>query len=109
MEGIAAAPELGDAVGGGQQQPGGEVAEGDDDRRLDELDLRLEIGPARLDLVRLRVPVAGWPALDHVGDVGLCPGYPDLLLHQPVEELSRAAHERLTFEILLPAGTFPDE
>ena len=63
--------QLGDAVLGREQQLGGEVAEGHDDPGIDELDLRLEVGAARLDLERERVAVAGRTALHDVGDVHL--------------------------------------
>ena len=46
------AAQLADALGGLEQELGGEVAQRDDDRGVDERDLLGQIRPARLDLLR---------------------------------------------------------
>ena len=61
--------QLRDAVLGVEQELRGEVAERHDDRRVDELELPVELRAARLDLVRQRIAVARRPALHDVGDV----------------------------------------
>ena len=73
------------------------------------VDLLGEIRPARLDLLRRRVAVLGRPALDDVGDVALGPGQADLLPHEAVEQLARAADEGLTGQVLLAARTLAHE
>ena len=50
-ERVGLAPQLGDPPGGVEQQPGGEVAEGDDDPGTDQRQLLLQIGAAGRDLV----------------------------------------------------------
>ena len=63
---------------------------------------------ARLDLVGLRVPVAGRPALDDVGDVDVfareAHGFDDLR-----EQLPGAANKRLALLVFVGARAFPDE
>ncbi len=88
------APQLGDPVLGLQQQLGREVPERDHHRGLDERELGLEVGPAGLDLDRLRIPVARRAALHHVRDVDVGPGQADPL-DQQGEELAGPADERL--------------
>src|SRR5205807_6629006 len=100
---------LGDALGRVQQQLGGEVAEGDDDLGVDQLKLGVEPRPARFDLLRLGIAVAGRSAADGVADVEALPGEPHLLHHQLVEELAGPAHEWLAFEVLLLARGLADE
>ena len=92
-----------------EQELGGEVPQRDDDRRVDERDLLLQVRAARLDLVRRRVAVVGRPALDDVGDVALGPGQADLLPHEAVEQLARAADERLAGQVLLAARALAHE
>src|SRR5690348_18356978 len=46
----------------------GRPAHREDHLRLHDLDLAEQIGNARRDLVELREPVLGWPALHHVTD-----------------------------------------
>ena len=77
--GVLRAPELRDPDLGVEQELRREVAEGDDHGRFDEPELRLEEGPARLDLDRLRVAVSRRSALHDVRDVHLVAGEPDPL------------------------------
>ena len=92
-----------------EQQLGGEVAEGDDHLRLDQRDLRGQIRPARFDLDRRRVAVVRRSALHDVRDVALGPGQPDLLRHEPVEQLAGASDEGLAGQVLLAAGPLAHE
>src|SRR5260370_42232405 len=85
-EGIAAAPEPGDALRRAEEQLGCEVPEGHDDLRPDELDALLEGRMAGRNLGLLRVPVAGGPARHRGGDVEIGAGAAHLLENQPVEE-----------------------
>ena len=101
--------QLPDALGRLEQQLGGEVAQRDDHPRVDELDLLGQVRPARLDLLGRRVAVLGRPALDDVGDVALGPGQADLLPHEAVEQLARAADEGLAGQILLAARALAHE
>src|SRR5262249_18146904 len=50
-KGVRTAPQLRDPPAGIEQQPGGEVAEGDDHPGLDQRQLLLEVGPAGRDLL----------------------------------------------------------
>ena len=103
-----ATAQLGDAVLRLEQELGGEVAEGHDDPRLDELDLRLEVRAARLDLERQRVAVPRRPALHHVGDVDLRAGEADAL-DEAGEQAPGPAHERLAGQVLLLPRALADE
>ena len=73
-------------------------------RGPDQLELGLEVGTARGDLIGQRIAVARGPALDHVGDVDLAPVQAGLLDQQPVEECARAADEGAPLQVLLAAG-----
>jgi hypothetical protein len=98
-----------DARGPAAQQLGGEVAERADHERLDQLDLRLEVGPAGLDLVGLRVAVAGRPTFQDICHKGVPHPVEADLLEQLVEQLPGPAHERLALAVLLRAGRLADE
>ena len=69
-----------------------EASERDDDFGRDRGDLAEEKRLARRDLVRLRVPVFGRPALDYVRDVDVIALQPDRL-DDLREELAGAADE----------------
>src|SRR5580765_3093800 len=45
-----------------------ELAEAADDLRLEHVELPPQIGRARFDLVRERIAILRWPALEHVAD-----------------------------------------
>src|SRR5215217_1827203 len=90
------------------QQLGREVAERADHARLDQLDLPVQVRLAGVDLVELRVAVAGRAALEDVGDEHVGPLEPDLA-EQLVEQLAGPADEREPLEVLLLAGGFADE
>ena len=85
-----------------------EVAERRDDHRLDQLDLAEEVALARLDLVRLRVAVAGRPALEDVRDVDVAARHPDLR-EQLLEQLPGLADERQALLVLVEARRLADE
>src|SRR6476469_1647067 len=93
------APDLGDPSLIAAEQLGGEVAERADDRRLDQPHLFEEVGTTGLDLQRLRVAVAGRPALQHVGDEDLLAREADLFQHL-VEQLAGAADEGHALPVL---------
>src|SRR5215207_10590066 len=103
-----ASPQLRDPLFGFEEQLGGEVAERDHDRRVDEAQLALEVRPARLDLVRQRVAVARWAALDDVGDVDLVATQPDVG-DEPGKELARPTDERDALAVLLRTRPLADE
>src|SRR4051794_3161685 len=94
------AADLGDARRVGGEQLGGEVAEGADHLRPNQLDLLLEVGPAGVDLLRPRISVSGGPALQDVRDEDVLPLQPDPL-EQLGEEAAGAADERQSRAILL--------
>src|SRR5262249_8146573 len=100
------ASQLRDALLRLEQQLCGEVAQRDDDARLDEVELALEIGAARLDLVGLRVAVAGRTALHDVGDVHLVAGEADAF-DEAGQQLAGTADERDPLLVLLGAGALP--
>src|SRR5690606_11249030 len=69
MPPVHAAAQRADAVGLAHQRLRGERADRQQRPRRDQLDLPFQIRHARRDLVRLRIPVPGRPALEHVADV----------------------------------------
>ena len=73
-----------------------------------KLELRLEVGPAGLDLDRLGVAVARRAALHDVGDVDVGPGEADAL-DQAGEQLAGPADERLALQVLLLARPLAHE
>ena len=90
------------------EELGREVAERRDHLRLDQLDLAEEVRLARLDLVLLRVAVAGWAALEDVRDVDVLA--PELDSgEQPLEQLPRLADEGDALLVLVEAGSLADE
>src|SRR5436190_7775537 len=63
---------------------------------------------ARLDLVLLRVAVAGWAALEDIRDVDVLA--PELYAgQQPLEQLPRLADEGDALLVLVEAGSLADE
>jgi len=97
-----------DASVGAREQLGREVAERADHLWLDELDLPVQVGPAGVELVRLRVTVARRSALEGVADKHVLPRQPDLP-QELVEQLAGAAYERQALEVLVMAGRLADE
>ena len=95
------------------QRPAGEelrreVAERRDHLRLDQFDLAEEVRLARLDLVLLRVAVAGWAALEDVRDIDVLA--PELDTgEQPLEQLPRLADEGDALLVLVEAGSLAYE
>src|SRR5690606_13702114 len=74
----------------------------------------IEIRTAGVDLVGLRIAVAGWPALDDIGNehrarrIGFAPRAADRLEHL-VEQLAGAADERLAARIFVGTRPFADD
>ena len=85
-----------------------EVAERGNKRRLDQLDLPEEVRLAGLDLLGLRVAVAGRAALEHVRDVDVRARETDPV-QQLLEQLAGLADERHTLLVLVEAGRLADE
>src|SRR5205085_8335120 len=76
--------------------------------RLYDLDLLLEILPARFDFVSLWIAVVRWPVLHDVRDEHLLAVEPDRS-QQLVEELSGGADKRPALLVLVELGPFADE
>ena len=85
-----------------------EVPERRDDLRPDQLDLPEEVPLAGLDLLGLRVAVAGRPALEHVRDVDVLARQPDPG-EQLAEQLPGGADERHALLVLVESGRLADE
>jgi hypothetical protein len=104
---LRVAMDLGDPL---TRKPPGhrEPAEGDDDLRVDQGDLPVEVGRAGGDLVGERVAVTRRAALHHVCDEDVLAGDRGDR-QQLVEELAGRTNKGLTLLVLVPAGAFPDE
>ena len=90
------------------EELGREVAERRDHLRLDQLDLAEEVRLARLDLVRLRIAVAGRPAFQDIRHEHVVARDPDPG-QELVEQLPRLADERDALLVLVEAGSLADE
>ena len=84
------------------------TAERHDHRRIEHLELALQIWRAGGNLVRLGVAVAGRPALDDVGDENLLAPPADLA-QQLVEQVAGRTDERAALLVLVVAGSLADE
>jgi hypothetical protein len=92
-----------------EKQTHREPSERDDNAGVDDLDLVLKIiAAAGFDLLRQRIAVSGWAALDQVRDPYIRAGYTGLF-EQFIEELSRRAHERPALLIFVKARSFANE
>ena len=92
-----------------QQAHRGDPAERDDQFRLYQLDLALQVRLACQRFFRLGVAVARRPAFDDVGDVDIR-ATPQLDRRQhAVEELPGLSHERLALRVLVRTGAFAHE
>src|ERR1700737_4002727 len=100
--------EARDRLISGQQTCQRVPAEHQDDFRLDQPELLLEIRRAGLRLGRLRIPVAGRPALEDVRDEDLAPGETETT-KKLVEQLASRADERLALQVLVLAGRLADD
>ncbi len=93
----------------------GRPAQGDDDLRLDQVDLSSNKGRTSLQLLGLRraIPVTlqihGGAALDYIGDVDLASRDAHALFDNAREQFTRASHEGATGFVLGAARTFADE
>src|SRR5262245_3109853 len=105
---LRSAADLGDSRGVRGEQLRREVAERADHPRLDQLDLLLEIRPAGVDLLRLRITVARRATLEDVRDEDVLPRQPDAL-EQLGEEASSPANEGQPLAVLLGPGRLTDE
>src|SRR5207253_578261 len=91
-----------------EQAMRGMTAERDGEPRIDELYLSHQIRLATFDFVRLRIAVPGGPALQNIGDVDVFALQSDRFDHR-VQQLTGAAHERLTEAVFIGAWRFTDE
>ena len=105
---LHAAAQAGDALARLQDELGGEVAQGDDDRGVHAGNLLAQPGGAGLDLFWARVAVAGRAALEDVGDVDALARDAGAVEHL-VEQLAGCAHEGLALEVLVLAGALAYE
>jgi len=78
-------------------------AEGDDDARLQDLEVAEKPGVARRYLFWERVAILRWPVPDHIGDEDGPPVEPDAG-EKLVEELPGGADKRLALEVLVITG-----
>ena len=108
-EGVHRPPQLRDAVGGAEQQAGRHVAEGHDDRRVDELELAVEVAATRRRSRRAGgrgCPAAGtsrrWRCTPRAGQ-------PQLLGQEAVQELAGPADEGHAEAVLLGARPLPHD
>ena len=90
------------------QQLGGEVAERADHRRLDQLDLAIEVLLAVRRSPPAGVAVARRPALEHVRDEHLRARHPDLP-QQRLQQFAGATDERHALLVLAGAGGLTHE
>ena len=97
-----------DALLGAQHELRGEIAQAHDHIGPDAADLLAQIRRAGLDLLGLGIAVAGWAALDHVGDVDILAAQARLG-EQPVELLPGGAYEGLFLQVLVAAGALAHE
>jgi hypothetical protein len=108
-EAVAPASQPADALIGSEQGPGGEVAKRQHHSRVDQLDLLIQEGAAGGDLLGEGVPVARGPTLDDVGDVDLPAGQSRFFFQELVQKLTGSPHEGPTLQVLVAAGSFPDD
>src|SRR6202034_1198886 len=80
----------------------------EDQPRLQQRDLAQQVRQAGGDLLRLRVAVAGLPALEHVGNVDVAAAVEADGGQHFVEQLTGDAHERLAGAVLLGPRGFAD-
>ncbi len=86
-----------------------EVAQRDDDGRVDEGQLPFQVGATGRDLIGPWIAVLRRTALDHVGDVAVGPIHAQFLGQQAVQQLSRPAHERESLLVLPGTGALAHE
>lgn len=88
---------------------GGNAAKADDDFRLDQLDLLLEIADTLTDFGRVRVAVLRRAAFYHVADVDVAVSAQVNGCKEFVQQLSASAHKRFALCVLVCAGAFTDK
>src|SRR4030095_10826878 len=103
---VQLAAQLGDALLRADEGLRGEVAEREDDARLDGVELRRQEGIARRHLVRLRIAVPLGPALHHVGDVAVALTVESHRREHLREELTGTAHEGFALLVFLLTRAF---
>ena len=101
-------PEPADRLTAVEQGLRGEGAEGNNHLRCNRLNLAAQKRAAEGNLFRVRIPVAGRTALEHIADVNILPGERHGRNHLR-QQLPRFADKRLTLEVLIPAGRLTDE
>src|SRR5881397_3059572 len=105
---IRPAAQLGDAVPGAEEGLGGKVAQGEDHRRLESVELCEQEGIAGGYLVGLRIAVSLRMALHDIADVAVAIA---IELHRGEhlgQELPGPAHERLALLVLFLARSLAD-
>jgi hypothetical protein len=85
-----------------------DAADRQDQRRVDQLDLPVEVAAAEARLVLRRVAVARRATLEHVCNVNLSAREAQCAQHR-IEQLPGAADERLALTIFLGAGRLTDD
>ncbi len=102
------APKSPERQVGAQQVLGRDPPDGQNQLRSHEGDLPHQVREAGGDLLGLRIPVAGRPTLEHIGDEDIrLSTEPDGFEHG-VQELPSSAHEGLPAAILLGSRGLPD-
>jgi len=103
--GLAVHPADGDARIGQLQR---ESPQCDDHAGLDEGNLLIQKPATGLDLIRLRVTVVRWPALDNIGDEHLSTGHVDLV-EQRLQQVPCCPHKGQALLVFVKAGGFPNK
>ncbi len=87
----------------------GDPPHGEDDARLDEQDLPLEVRQAARDLLGLGIAVTGRTRLEDVRDVDVLAARQSDGAQHRIQQLSRPAHEGLALTVLLGSRCFTDD
>jgi hypothetical protein len=85
-----------------------DLSKGNEYRRIDGIDLSIEIRSTVAQFLVGRIAVVGRSASNTVGDTDIASGE-SLVSKRFVEYVAGAANERLTLLVFLPSGSFSDE
>src|SRR4051812_19251906 len=91
-----------------EERPRGERAKRDDNLRLDRRELAKQEWLARRNLVRFRIAIARWTALQHVRDIHIVARQPHRLDHLR-QQLTGAADKRYALLVFVRARGLADE
>jgi hypothetical protein len=86
----------------------GESPKSDDDRRLNQLNLAIQVRLTGTQLLRQWIPIAGGAALDHIRDEYIPPPQTDAL-QQLLEKLTSRPDKGASLLILVETWCLPDE